>query len=59
MTRLGFALIAAAVALVGLGIALPDPTDRLPQCYEDQVLYRATVPGEWQCIAIDDLEGTR
>lgn len=27
----------------------------LPDCYEDAVLYRPHVPGDWECIALDDL----
>lgn len=57
LNRILIPIVAASSAFVGLaaGFAIDEPPRREPQCYEDEVAMRVTVPGEWQCVPRDDL----
>lgn len=48
--------LALSACAFGVGHAVAAlAADSLPNCYEDQALTRAAVPGPWQCVALDDL----
>lgn len=52
-----YLVVASFSALLGLVLGLVvAPREEItyePHCYEDQVAYRAEVPGGWHCVAID------
>jgi len=49
--------IAGSCLVLGLAIgwAAERPDRRSPECYEDEVAMRDTVPGAWECVSRDDL----